>query len=285
MRKYRPAMAMTEHERFEFDLNGFFIRPAILTPAEIAPIIEQVRLLAEDPEALPPEHRAVPSGPSEFLMDHPRVVDVLHETIGEHIRMESGFHVYRHKGQGEQSLHHGGEGNQAEPVMGYRVGQGKIFAGQIRVVFELTDIEEKDGGTSFLPGSHKTNFPMQGGRYGTPADSPFKDLVRSYSCPAGSALFFTEGVAHGGTRWNRDTPRVSILSLYNHVALNYTRWVVPPAVMAGLPRDRQAWYRPVWFGDFTSTPGVPIVNTHETWVAGHEAPLSYPDAESITAGV
>ena len=279
-------MAMTERERFEFDLNGFFVRPAILTPDEVAPIVEQVRLLAENPDALPPEHRAACSGPSELLIDHPRVVDVLEETIGSDLRLEGSFHVYRHKGEGgEQLIHHGAEGNQAEPIYGYRVGQGRIFAGSIRVVLELTDVDEKDGATCFLPGSHKTNFPKPRPWYGKPSEGNVSDLLRSYSCPAGSAVFFTEAVAHAGSRWTRDTPRVSILSLYSHVAINYTRWVVPPAVMSALPRERQAWYRPVWYADFTSKPGASIANTRETWVAGNEAPISYDEVEPVTAGV
>ena len=277
-------MAMTERERFEFDLNGFFIRPAILGTEEIAAITEQVRLLAHDPQALPPEHRIACSGPSEILIDHPRIVDVLREVLGDYLRHEGAFHVWRHEGQGEQELHHGYEGNWAEPMFGYRVGQGRIFAGAIRIVFELTEISETDGATSFIPGSHKTNFPMPK-RMGTANDGPVSDLCRSYSCPPGSAVFFTEAVAHGGTRWTRDTPRVAILSLYNHVAQHYTRWSIPPEVMAALPRERQAWYRPVWFADFTATPGRPIINSHDTWVELPEEPLVYTPLRDLGASV
>jgi ectoine hydroxylase-related dioxygenase (phytanoyl-CoA dioxygenase family) len=30
----------------------------------------------------------------------------------------------------------------------------------VRVIFELTDVGKGDGGTIFIPGSHKRNFPM-----------------------------------------------------------------------------------------------------------------------------
>ena len=75
-------MGMTEEERFRFDLTGFLIRPAILTPEEIAAIRDQIYHIRHDVESLPSEHRAVPSGPSSVLIDHPKVIDVLHEIIG-----------------------------------------------------------------------------------------------------------------------------------------------------------------------------------------------------------
>ena len=35
-------MAMTEEERFRFDLTGFLVRPAILKPDEVAAIVDQI---------------------------------------------------------------------------------------------------------------------------------------------------------------------------------------------------------------------------------------------------
>ena len=56
-------MAMTDEERFRFDLAGFFVRPAILTSDEIAEIVDQIDRIKHNPESLPPAHRAVPGGP------------------------------------------------------------------------------------------------------------------------------------------------------------------------------------------------------------------------------
>ena len=35
-------MPMTEEERFRFDLTGFLVRPAILTPDQVAAIVDQI---------------------------------------------------------------------------------------------------------------------------------------------------------------------------------------------------------------------------------------------------
>lgn len=265
---------MTDLERYEFDLNGFFIRPSILTADEIAAVTEQVRLIGTEPSALPPEHRVVPSGPSEFLLDHPRVIDVPQEVINPALRMEGAFSVYRHAGQGEQTLHSGSNGSQADPLMGYRYENGRIHAGSVRVVFELTDVEEGDGATAFVPGSHKSNLGPPGG-FGAPSSELSRRFARSYSCPAGSAIFFTEALVHGGQEWRRPTPRIAILNLYSHVAINFTRFPMPPEVLAAMPKERQAWFRPVWYADFRSTPGTTRTNTIEEWVAGNESPMVY----------
>ena len=65
--------AMTEEERFRFDLAGFLVRPAILTPEEVAAIVDQADRIRHNPESLPPEHRRVPGGAASVLIDHPKV--------------------------------------------------------------------------------------------------------------------------------------------------------------------------------------------------------------------
>ena len=80
-------MAMTEEERFRFDLTGFLVRPAILTPDEVAAIVDQADRIRHNPESLLPEHRAIPGGAASLLIDHPKVIEVLHEIIGPDVRL------------------------------------------------------------------------------------------------------------------------------------------------------------------------------------------------------
>ena len=101
-------MAMTDEEKFRFDLTGFLVRPAILTADEVAEIVDQIDRIKHDPESLPAEHRDVPGGPASLLIDHPRVVDVLHEVIADDIRLEGCYCVWRTKGERHGDLHGGG---------------------------------------------------------------------------------------------------------------------------------------------------------------------------------
>ena len=67
-------MAMTEEERFRFDLAGFLVRPAILSKTEVEEIFDQIDRIKHQPKSLLPEHRDVPGGPSNVLIDHPKVI-------------------------------------------------------------------------------------------------------------------------------------------------------------------------------------------------------------------
>jgi hypothetical protein len=263
-------VAMTEEERFRFDLAGFFVRPAILTPGEVAAIVDQIDRLAHDPLSLPPAHRAMPGGPASLLIDHPKVTDVLFQVIGPDVRLEHSAAVWRERGDAHgQGLHSGGP-MQADPVFGYRVQNGRIHAGMMRVVFELTDVRKEDGATVFLAGSHKANFPIHPAHLSL-ADSERSELLTGYDCPAGSAIFFTENLCHAGPVWRRETPRVAVLHAYSHLAINYHRLTVPPEVMAGLPRDKQLFFREPWIADFRTDP--PTHNSVHRFMANDEPPI------------
>ncbi|MDE0087891.1 MAG: phytanoyl-CoA dioxygenase family protein [Candidatus Poribacteria bacterium] len=248
---------MTDEEKFRFDLTGFLVRPAILSKDEVDAIVDQLDRIRHNPESLPPEHRAVPGGASNVLIDHPKVIEVLHQIIGPDVRMESTFFVWREKGQEHGGLHGGGP-RQADPIFGYRVNNGRIHAGMVRVVFELTDISKDDGATHFIVGSHKSNFPMHSDHMSLEEEkkSPF---LMTYECPAGSAIFFTENLCHAGPVWQRETPRIAILNAYAHLATHWHRLRIPPEVLNGLPREKQAYFREPWIADFRTSPA-----THNT---------------------
>ena len=123
-----------------------------------------------------------------MLIDHPKVIDVLHEIIGPEIRLEAAGCVWRKKGQSHGELHGGGP-RQIDPIFGYRVQNGRIHAGMVRVIFELSGVNKGDGGTHFIVGSHKANFPMHEAHLSLKEGrrSPF---LMTYECPAGQRTIF-----------------------------------------------------------------------------------------------
>ncbi|MEE2657165.1 MAG: phytanoyl-CoA dioxygenase family protein [Candidatus Latescibacterota bacterium] len=257
---------MTDEEKFRFDLTGFLVRPAILQPEEIAAITEQIYKIKHEPESLSEHERAVPGGASSLIIDHPKVTEVLQEIIGDQLRLEGSFCVWRRRGEQHGALHGGGRG-QIDPIFGYRSAHDRIHAGMVRVVFELTDISKNDGATHFILGSHKANFPMHPDHMSL---EPGKrsEFLTAYECPAGSAIFFTENLCHAGPEWQRDTPRVAVLHAYAHLATHWHRLTIPEAVMAGLSREKQAWFREPWIADFRTGPATH--NSYERFVENDE---------------
>ena len=261
---------MTDEEKFRFDLTGFLVRPAILAQDEIGAIVDQIDRIKHDPESLSPEERAMPGGAASLLIDHPKVLEVLHEIIGKDVRLEGTFCVWREKGEWAGDLHGGGP-QQIDPIFGYRCQNGRIHAGMVRVIFELTDVSKEDGATHFIPGSHKANFPMHPDHMSL-AEGERSEFLTSYECPAGSAIFFSENTCHAGPVWQRDTPRVAVLNAYSHLATHWHRLTIPPEVIRALPREKQAYFREPWIADFRTGPATH--NTIERFLEGEEAPVN-----------
>lgn len=240
---------MTDEQKFLFDLNGFLIVEGVLPKDQCERIKEQIYLITHDPQKLPPQARTVPGGELAALIDHPVVEDILHEIIGPRLRLESGFVIWREKGQRHsQDLHQGGP--IPDPLFHYHVINGVIRSALTRVVFELNDVNTEDGGTCFLPGSHKANFPIHPNHKLLELDKQSPFLYRP-SYPAGSIIFFSENTAHGGPPWqNPHQPRVSAFYAYNHIGMQFHRPYVTSEVMEFLTDHQRSYFRDVWVHDF-----------------------------------
>lgn len=53
-----------------------------------------------------------------------------------------------------QGWHSGGPGSYTDPNFGYRYKNGSMTAGTLRVIFELGEVSQQDGGTQFILGSY-----------------------------------------------------------------------------------------------------------------------------------
>ncbi|HEX4703855.1 MAG TPA: phytanoyl-CoA dioxygenase family protein [Pseudonocardiaceae bacterium] len=267
-------MPLTPEELFHFDITGFLVRPGILDADEVAVLRDQVERIYQRPETLTPQQRELPGGAASILIDHPAVVDVLAHLLGPDVRMEASEPMRRTRGQSFYRGFHRGSPYQADPIFGYRVEAGRVFMATIRVMIELTEIRRGDGATAFVAGSHKSNFPLPQ-RYRTPNACLDDDLVVGYECPPGSAVFFTEGVAHTGLAWQRDEPRIAILNTYSNPAVCYHRSEFSEVVLDGLPAAKLAYFRPVWWLDQNVDP--PRTNTADEFRSRPEPLLTRDD--------
>ena len=257
----RDVIPMTEAQKYLFDLKGFILLPALLSEEELVPIRAHQHKFLYERESLPPHERDNHGGPSQILLDHPAVVGVLNEVLSHQALASEecyGFrydHTYTsHRQAGHDNFGpHGGGGyfNFRGNSHIYQMQQGKVHSGLTRVVWELNEVGEGDGGTLFLPGSHKAAFPRS--EELSERDSP---LWESYNCPAGSAVIFTEALCHSGTRWtNQQRDRLTLFTCYDTVNSKWGKGCPAPEVVASFPEKRRTLFRGVWHG-MSDVPGI-----------------------------
>lgn len=231
---------MTDEQKFLFDVRGWLLLPGVLTEPEIAAIKEH--LLAGGDGF---------SGPAQELLDHPAIVPILNEILSErpladdtyNFRCESSFVTIRKAGwqPGGTQVPHVVRPPQGSGPMNYRCNGGRIYSALTRVVWELNPVEEGDGGTLFLTGSHKAAFPAP-----PSIQRPDSPLWETYSCPPGSVLFFTEALTHSGAVWTRpDRDRVAIFNCYNTINSKWHEWQPHPELLAAMPPLRRTLFRSV----------------------------------------
>lgn len=248
------VVPMTEAQKYLFDLKGFILLPALLSEEELATIRAHQHRFLYERESLPPHERDNHGGPAQILLDHPAVVGVLNEVLSHQALASEdcyGFrydHTYTsHRQAGHDNFGpHGGGGyfNFRGNSHIYQMHPGKIHSGLTRVVWELNEVGAGDGGTLFLPGSHKAAFPR-------PEALSQRDSVlwESYTCPAGSAVIFTEALCHSGTRWtNQQRDRLSLFTCYDTVNAKWGKGCPEAEVIASFPEKRRTLFRGVWHG-------------------------------------
>ncbi|MBD05112.1 MAG: hypothetical protein CME24_12290 [Gemmatimonadetes bacterium] len=247
-----PIVPLTQEQKYVFDTRGWLLVPGVLSADQIEPMRDFIYQLDRDRESLPEKQRTIFGFPLHPLMDHPVVVGFMNEFLctpylaSEEcygFRMEMSFPGLRST-QDEKPFEfhpHNGSGMFRMPGDGhmYHCLPGKAHSGLTRVVWELNDVEEGDGGTMFISGSHKAAFTAPESAY-----TPGSPLWDTYSCPAGSVLFFTEAVSHSGVPWaNADQDRVALFNAYNDVNSRWSMSRPSPELLEDMPPLRQSLFR------------------------------------------
>ena len=226
---------VSEEEKYFFDLRGYLIVRSALSAAEVQACNDAIDHYADEikPRAIddgglargssalagtegrrelsgmlgwPEPHRE----PFRQLLVHPVVVSRLNELSGKGFRLDHGpLLISAHQGAEGHRLHGGGE--PFSQSVWYHQQNGKIFCRGITVAWQLTDVDEGDGGFACVPGSHKTAEP-------TPEEVRSVEddmgLVYQPTMRAGDVLFFAETMTHGTLPWHGERERRSVLYKY-----------------------------------------------------------------------
>lgn len=223
---------MNEHEKYFFDVNGYYIARGILDPDQVAALNEaidnnqnHIRLregelsLTGGSAVLEGTHgRGDISGilnwpqpwcqPFRDLLSHPPALRYMFELIGNDCRYGNANGISMTEGAEGCILHGGGTARNNHL---YRYVNGRMWNNLIGVCYQLADINPGDGGFVCIPGSHKANY-----------DTPDDVLKMEYDLgcyvhlpmQAGDALIFTEALTHGTLPWKAKHERRTLLYRY-----------------------------------------------------------------------
>ena len=232
---------MTEREKFLLDLQGFLVVHDFLSASELSALNQAVdaceQLKGQDgnsntagSEELAGTHkRGMFSGmlswpkphclPFRELIVHPKAIPYLNTMHGRGWRLDHAPFILTSDYGTEGLVIHGSTNRHFDGSQYYTYRNGQIRCGMVVLQYQLTDVEEGDGGLCVIPGSHKANF-------GCPQEirkwEQDREVVYNVPAKAGDMVIFNEATLHGTLPWQRkDRQRRSLLIRYSPKYLHF----------------------------------------------------------------
>ena len=240
-RQLSSAAALTDAERYLFDLNGFVVVRNLLTKEEVdaanQAIDRRIDEFVERPVDIKNARHTdfssssnVSSGrlehghflewpkedsqPFRSLLAHRGLVPRVQSFVGEGFRLDHLPLLLIQRPQVEGFDRHGGaiaSNGEWNQELSYTFQSGRSRCSLLAVSVALSDVEEDDGGFVIVPGSHKANLP--------PPTSVLKnecgeDILRQPKLKAGDAIIFSEATMHGALPWKGTVERRFALYRY-----------------------------------------------------------------------
>jgi hypothetical protein len=214
-----PARAMTDEERYLFDLQGFIAVRDALAPDHLADLnAEMDRQVAA---AVPPDKNSHRFGdvldwgpPWRALIDNPRVAGHLEAILGPGYRLDHDYADLIRQGKGPIGTRLHGGATPFDAGQYYTFRGGEIRSGLVVVAYNLRDVNPGDGGFAAAPGSHKANYALPEAWKELDVDPP-RPFVTPVTGPAGTAIIFTEALSHGTLPWRGAGERRTVFLKYN----------------------------------------------------------------------
>ncbi len=223
-------MALTDEQKFLFDLEGYLVLPGVLSAAECDELSAHADRAwprqAADGLFRRTESVSLWGRPFLDLMDHPTVLPVLVELIGSRLRIDHDYCIFMQPGAPSQDIH--GGPRRIETDHWYYYSDGIMRNGLTVVTFALSDAREGDGGFVCVPGSHKTNF-MQHLPDAVRTQTERPHYVRNPPLAKGDVLIFTEALMHGTRAWQGAGERRALLYKYSPPHSSWAKKPYDPA--------------------------------------------------------
>jgi hypothetical protein len=252
VRRPRSSAALSELERYAFDLQGYLLIENALEPRAV----DELRTLI-DGQRLPPAGETIESqrfgGAQMFawgrafceLIDHPLAVSALEAFVGPYVRLDHAYGITMRPFTAGLGLH--GPALPFDPAQYYLHRMGAMRSGLLTFAWSLSDGRPGQGGFGCIPGSHRTSQPLPDGA---------EWLVAEVPQPPGSLLIFTEALVHCTIPWQGDDTRWCVLYKYSP---GNSAWsaepAAPPRTVATMSRRQQLFFQPPSVGGRVPTIG------------------------------
>ena len=214
-------MAISEQQRYLFDLRGYIVLEGLLSPQKLTQINGLIDARYRPPERLTPSNCYTDflhwGAPMLELMIHPQILEWTQELCDELPRLDHCYFYHMRRGEPEPLGMHG-SGEQINHSEYFYFKNGKMHNGLIVAAWALNDSGLGDGGFCCVPGSHKANY-----RYAFDA-SLYEEPVVQVPVKAGSVVLFTEALTHGPMPWNAPQERRTLFYKYCPAAGSWAPW-------------------------------------------------------------
>jgi ectoine hydroxylase-related dioxygenase (phytanoyl-CoA dioxygenase family) len=247
---------VTDEERYLFDLRGWLVVPDAIDADALAAInaILDRRLAGTNPEApalLMGEFGGEVIGwgaPFLNLIDNARITPYLEEFVNPQFRLDHECALVMRPGASSAkktlssaTLHAASAPFDASQYFHFR--DGRMWNGLTVVVYYLCDVNPGDGGLACVAGSHKSNYPLPASLESA-LDGELPSWITPISGPAGTAVIFTEAIAHGTLPWRAAHERRSLIYKYSPHSSAWSWRYYEPDKFEGLTERQRALLEP-----------------------------------------
>ncbi|MBM3264749.1 MAG: phytanoyl-CoA dioxygenase family protein [candidate division Zixibacteria bacterium] len=184
----------------------------------------------------------------ESFIDHPAWIDRVRHYIGPRQQpyVYEAFLNLRGPG-GYIGIHSGGHNVDFHQRTGRS--RGQWVCTMLSLILALNDVNEGDGATTLIPGSHKSDFPhprqTPSGGLSPEAGDSVEEATLIYM-RAGEVLLFNDGLAHGSTaRINAGQRRMIILRYVPAIFAHRFGYEPSPELLARLTPERHQLLQPI----------------------------------------
>jgi len=243
--------AMTDDQRYLFDLNGYIVVRNVLTNEEIQAANDAIdkradQMVQRNDATLRNAKKGTKmygTGPGrkdlggalewgaadsrvfQSILAHPKLVPMFHGILGKGYRMDHlPFVLAQDYGAEGFSLHGGTidcESGEYNPHLAYTCMHGTIRSSLLGCNVMLADHNPGDGGFCVVPGSHKSNFKMPKGMID---GEKYSEFIQQPATKAGDVVLFSEGTVHGALPWTcQDRQRRACLYRFAPATMSYGR--------------------------------------------------------------